>query len=294
MIYTVTLNPALDYHLSIDGLKVGETNRSVLQEVYYGGKGINVSAVLKNLGVPSTAFGFIAGFTGRQLETSLREMGLTTDFIEVSGGLTRINVKLKAEQETEINADGPAISEGDIEQLKEKLKCLQNGDVLVLAGSVPKSVGVGIYAELMHTVGCGVKVVVDTTGEALLKTLPFRPYLIKPNLRELEELVGRRLQGVAEIVDAARALKMRGALNVLVSLGADGAVLLDETDIVHTATAPTIEACNTVGAGDSMIAGFLFASEFGYPEALRVSVAVGSATASVSGLATEIDIKRLL
>lgn len=293
MIYTVTLNPALDYHLNIDGLRVGETNRSVSQELYYGGKGINVSTVLMNLGIPSTVFGFIAGFTGQQLEKSLRETGLITDFIEVSGGLTRINVKLKALQETEINADGPAVSDGDIEQLKEKLKCLQTGDVLVLAGSVPKSVGVGVYAELMHTVGHGVKVVVDATGEALLKTLPLNPYLIKPNLSELEELAGRYLRDELEIIDAARMLKTQGASNVLVSLGADGAILLDETDSVHIAKAPKIKVCDTVGAGDSMIAGFLSASELGYSEALRVSVAVGSATASVKGLATEKDIKML-
>lgn len=294
MIYTVTLNPALDYHLKVDSLKLGKTNRAIGEELGIGGKGINVSVVLKALGLDSVALGFIAGFTGRQLECGLQEIGIKTDFLELENGLTRINVKLCDGVETEINSSGPKIAESDIEKLTAKLKVLQSGDILVLAGSVGGCVKKSVYAELMSSVAKGVSVIVDTAGEALINTLPKRPFLIKPNLNELEEIEGHTLNTEEDILAAAKALQEKGASNVLVSLGADGAVLVADDGNVYKEIAPKVSVKDTVGAGDSMVAGFISALSCGYERALKVSVAVGSATASVKGLATSKDIKMLI
>ncbi len=295
MIYTVTFNPAIDYCLSVNNLKLGETNRSQSEEIYFGGKGINVSTVLTNLGADNVALGFTAGFTGDRLLQGLKEKGIKTDFIKLSDGMTRINVKIEGEQETEINTNGPSVTEEHIEMLLEKLQNLSRNDILVLAGSIPPSVDDYIYKTLMNKVSRnGVKVVVDATDELLLNTLPLKPFLIKPNLAELEQLVGEKLSDASEIISAAKKLKIMGAENVLVSMGAEGAILVDEFGKVFVEKAPEIQVVNTVGAGDSMVAGFLSALDKGYEYALKYAVAVGSASASKKGLATKNDVAERL
>ncbi len=291
MIYTVTFNPALDYVLRLERLQPGETNRSQSEELYFGGKGINVSRVLKELGQETTALGFIAGFTGEALARALEDRGLRTDFLRLDAGMTRINVKLKEAAETEINAGGPPIGPAEIEALLQKLETLQPGDTLVLAGSVPASVPTDIYCTIAAQMQKKeVRLTVDATGALLLKVLPYRPFLIKPNHRELEELVGRPLQGVEELTAAARELQQKGARNVLISRGAEGALLLDETGTLYIRPAPAVKAVNTVGAGDSMVAGFLAGIGQGSEYALMLAVAAGSATAASRDLATKQEI----
>lgn len=294
MIYTVTLNPALDYHLKTDNLKLGCTNRSTESKLLVGGKGINVSFVLKELGIESVALGFVAGFTGDELENTLMKNGIKTDFSRLSEGLTRINVKLSSDVETEINATGPVITAEDIAKLKQKLEVLQSGDILILAGSVPLGVDSNVYAELMSSVPSSVKAIVDTSGQALLDVLKHRPFLIKPNRDELQEAVGHTLTNEKEVVEAAFELQRMGARNVLVSLGADGAVLVADDGVVYKEKAKAVSVKSTVGAGDSMVAGFVSALDKGYGEALKLAVAVGTATASVDGLARYDDIVALV
>lgn len=295
MIYTVTFNPALDYAMHIDALCEGETNRSSAEYMQFGGKGINVSVVLSRLGVPTTALGFIAGFTGDALEQAVQAEGVTTDFIRLRDGMTRINVKLKGEKETEINAGGPTIDQVSLDALYDKLDTLQSGDTLVLAGSVPKSVPADVYAQIMRRLqNRGVRFVVDATGDALKAVLPLEPFLIKPNLRELEELSGRLLPDTAAAVDAAKELQTAGAQNVLVSLGKDGAFLLDANGATQTVAAHTGTPVNTVGAGDSMVAGFLAGADKGYAYALTLGNAAGGATAFSEGLAQNDEIFALV
>ncbi len=295
MIYTLTCNPALDYVLRPDALCLGETNRSRTEQLYFGGKGINVSRVLRELGEETTVLGLIAGFTGDALEADLRAKGLSTDFVRLSRGLTRINVKLKGEQETEINGNGPALVEEEISALMAKLDQLQSGDTLVLAGSIPAGLPKNFYGQIAERLqGKGVRLAVDATGELLLSALPYRPFVIKPNRRELEEAVGRPLYSMMEWTDAAEELQKKGARNVLVSLGAEGAFLLDEEGNFYFCSAPEIQAVNTVGAGDSMLAGFLSGWSQGAEEALRLAVASGTATAGSQDLATLEDIKNIL
>ncbi len=298
MIYTITLNPALDYVMQLSApLEIGETNRAAGLPLQCGGKGINVSLVLKELDVPSVALGFAAGQTGEWLTAMLAEKGLKQDMIQLTHGQTRINVKLKGTQETEINGVGPEISQQALEQLAQKLEALKAGDVLVLAGSIPAGMPTDIYCRLMAPLTVrGVDCVVDTTGQALLDTLNCHPLLIKPNKSELAELCGHPLQDDAVIVDAAAELQKRGARNVLVSLGADGALLLDETGNVHRTPAVGGKPVNTVGAGDSMVAGFLAALYNGesYDMALRLGSAAGGATACSAELAKREEILSLL
>lgn len=295
MIYTVTFNPALDYIVRLPHLEAGETNRSQSEALYFGGKGINVSQVLKELGVENTALGFIAGFTGEALAESLQSKGVHADFIRLSEGLTRINVKLKAEKETEINAGGPPVSEEALEALFKKLSALMEGDTLVLAGSVPSSMPKDIYEQILAMLfGKGIRCVVDATGALLLNVLKYKPFLIKPNLRELEELVGRALKDRSAIACAAKELQEKGAVNVLVSLGKDGALLLDESGIVHERKAVGGKPINTVGAGDSMVAGFLAGLAEGYGYALKLGSAAGGATACSEDLATAAKIQELM
>lgn len=294
MIYTLTFNPAIDYVVWIDQLRPGETNRSRAEEIQFGGKGINVSTVLASLGLDTVALGFVAGFTGEALDRAVTDRGVRTDFIRLSGGTTRINVKLKGDSETEINAQGPVISQADIGKLYEKLEKIQSGDTLVLAGSVPGTLPRNIYEEILsHMSGRGIRFVVDATGELLTNVLKYHPYLIKPNRAELEEICGRTLDTDEKIAAAAKELQARGAVNVLVSMGGDGALLADESGKIHRRQAIPGKVINTVGSGDSMVAGFLAGAEQGYDHALELGSAAGSATAFSLGLATKEEILAL-
>ncbi len=291
MIYTVTFNPAIDYVMRLPVLRQGETNRAATSDIQFGGKGVNVSCVLRELGVENTALGFIAGFTGEALATHLAERGIRTDFIRLPEGLTRINVKVKTEQEeaqeTEINAAGPAIPDTCMDALMAQLDTLAEGDTLVLAGSIPASLPRDTYSRIMERLSRrGIRFVVDAEGTLLTAVLPYRPFLIKPNRAELEGIVGRTLSTDNDLKEAASELQQLGAVNVLVSLGGDGALLLDEHGVCHRKPALPILPVNTVGAGDSMVAGFLAGMEHGYEYALRLGLACGSATAGSEGLAT--------
>lgn len=295
MIYTVTFNPAVDYVVHLNAFTPGETNRSVSEEVYFGGKGINVSIILAQLGMESTALGFVAGFTGEALEKALVAGGTRTDFIRLPEGMTRINVKMKGDCETEINASGPRIDAASLEKLFAKLEVLQAGDTLVLAGSVPGSLPADIYEQILKKLsGRGIRFVVDATGKLLLNVLKYRPFLIKPNRAELEEICGRKLDTQEKLVEGASELEAMGAQNVLISLGKDGALLLDEHGKVHTHEVLGGKPVNTVGAGDSMVAGFIAGCEKGYEHALLMGVAAGGATACAKGLATREEIFALL
>ncbi len=295
MIWTLTFNPALDYAVYVPGYTEGKTNRSACEQLDFGGKGINVSYVLHQLGEPTVALGFVAGFTGRALCDLLRTTGVMCDFVELERGMTRINVKIKCENETEINAAGPDISAAALEALYDKLDRIAPGDILLLAGSVPSSLPKDIYETILSRLqGRGIHFAVDAEGQLLLNVLAYRPLLIKPNRAELCGLVGRELITDAEVECAARELQARGARNVLVSLGGDGAMLLDEQGGVHRAFAVGGKPINTVGAGDSMVAGFLSGLGQGYEYALRLGIAAGSATACSPQLATRAEIERLM
>ena len=299
MIYTVTFNPAIDYVVRLDRpLTVGAVNRAMGEDCVLGGKGINVSGVLAQLGCESVALGFVAGETGAWLERGLAAQGLTTDFIHLSNGMTRINVKIKAEQETELNGAGPDIPENAMQALEAQLDRLQKDDVLVLAGSIPASLAQTTYERLLARLeGRGVRAVVDATRDLLVNVLPYRPFLIKPNNHELSEIVGVKLTTDHEIAAAAAQLQSRGARNVLVSMAGDGALLLDEHGQTHRVGCPKGKVVNSVGAGDSMVAGFLAGyqqSGGDYGTALKLGTACGSATAFSLGLATRSDIDALL
>ena len=294
MIYTLTFNPAIDYIMRIGDLNWGETNRSRWEEIQFGGKGINVSTILANLGLETITLGFIAGFTGDALDKAVTERGIRTDFIRLSDGNTRINVKLKGDAETEINAQGPAITETDIAKLYEKLEKIKNGDTLVLAGSVPGTLPQNIYEDILSRLqGRGIRFVVDATGKLLTNVLKYHPFLIKPNRAELEEICGRRLDTDAKLAEAAKQLQKQGAVNVLVSLGGDGALLVDEFGQTHRKQAIPGKVVNTVGSGDSMVAGFLAGVQKGYDYALSLGSAAGSATAFAPGLASKEEIMAL-
>lgn len=297
MIYTVTFNPALDYVIRMESLKLGTVNRSSAEAVYYGGKGINVSTVLKNIGVDSVALGFVAGFTGKEIEEGVKNMGVATDFIKLPDGMSRINVKIKAEQETEINGQGPAISMEKVEKLFEKLDRLEKGDCLVLAGTIPASLPSDIYEQIMDRLkDKEIRIVVDATKDLLLNVLKYHPFLIKPNNHELGEMFGVVLRTDEEIVEYAKKLQERGARNVLISMAGDGAILLTETKEVYKMGVPKGTVVNSVGAGDSMVAGFVasYFKEHDYLKALKFGTATGSATAFSEGLATMDKVEELL
>ena len=298
MIYTVTLNPAIDHVVRLGGsLQPGGINRSAQEDYEFGGKGVNVSRVLHALGVESALLGFVAGFTGEGLEQGLRGMGLDTRFIRLPGGMTRINVKLKAGEETEINGMGPGISPEDMDRLYAQLETIGEGDVLVLSGSIPAGLPEDTYARIMARVsGRGVRVVVDASGPLLESALALQPFLIKPNHIELGGLFGRTLSSDEEIEACARSLQKMGARNVLVSMAARGALLLDEHGRTHRIACPAGQVVNSVGAGDSMVAGFLagYLESGDYAYALRLGAAAGSATAFSVGLAQREQIERLL
>ena len=297
MIYTVTLNPAIDYVVQLPQLQTGAINRNQAEAVQFGGKGINVSGVLHNLGIENIALGFVAGFTGAGLEEGLRKQGLRTDFVHLSQGLTRINVKVKADEETEINGIGPNITQGDMDALYEKLARLAEGDHLVLSGSVPSCLGADTYEKLMAAVaGKGVLVTVDATGMLLKNTLKHRPFLIKPNHHELEELFGTSLKSDEDMVSCGRRLQQMGARNVLISMAGDGAMLLDENGAYHRVACPKGQVVNSVAAGDSMVAGFLagYLERCDFAYALKLGTAAGSATAFSLGLGEKETIYKLL
>lgn len=298
MIYTVTFNPAIDYVVRLDTpLEVGAVNRAAGEDCVLGGKGINVSGVLAQLGCESTALGFVAGETGAWLERGLAAQGIRTDFVHLKQGMTRINVKIKAQAETELNGAGPAIPEQAQRELEQKLDALQAGDILVLAGSIPASLAQDTYERLLARLeGRGVLAVVDATRDLLVNVLRYHPFLIKPNNHELSEIAGRRLTTPDEIADAARTLQQKGARNVLVSMAGDGALLLTETGEVYRIGVPKGKVVNSVGAGDSMVAGFVagWMQTKDYAYALRLGTACGSATAFSLGLATKEKIETLL
>ena len=296
MIYTVTFNPALDYVVRVDCFTLGAVNRTVQEHIFYGGKGINVSAVLANLGYGNTALGFVAGFTGEEIERGAKTLGFQSDFIHVKKGMTRINVKLKAEDETEINGMGPEIMPEDVEALFGKLETLVKDDVLILSGSIPASISDTIYEEIMERLdGRGIRIVVDATKDLLLNVLQYHPFLIKPNNHELGEMFGVELHSDEEIIHYAKLLQERGAQNVLVSMAGDGAILVTEDGQVLKRKPPKGTVKNSVGAGDSMVAGFTagYLKSGSYEEALRLGTAAGSASAFSDGLATGDEIMEL-
>lgn len=296
MVYTVTFNPAVDYIVHTKELRAGATNRSDSEEIYFGGKGINVSIVLSELGVKSKALGFVAGFTGAAIEQGVSEKGIDADFVHLSGGFSRINVKIKSDEETELNGQGPKIPDEAVQQLFAKLDELQDGDTLVLAGSIPSSLPSDIYERILARLsGRKIRAVVDATKDLLVKVLKYQPFLIKPNNFELGEIFGVELHTADEIVKYAEKLHEMGARNVLVSMAGDGAVLLDETGKTHVCGVCRGTVKNSVGAGDSMVAGFIAGCEkAGYEYALRLGTAAGGATAFSEGLATKEKINELL
>ena len=297
MIYTVTFNPSIDYIVNVDNFMTGVVNRTSKEIIFPGGKGINVSMVLKNLGEESTALGFMAGFTGDAITRLLQEKGVTADFIHVTEGLSRINVKLRAQTETEINGQGPKIASEDIRRLYGKLDALQDGDTLVLAGSIPDTMPESMYMDIMeHLQNKKLNIVVDATRDLLMNVLAYHPFLIKPNNHELGEMFDVVLKTNDEIVEYAKKLQEKGARNVLVSMAGDGAILITEEGEVHVTPCPKGEVKNSVGAGDSMVAGFItgyLRSNGDYNEALKMGTAAGSATAFSEDVATGEKIMKL-
>ena len=296
MVYTVTFNPSLDYIVSVEGFQLGKTNRTAKEQMLPGGKGINVSTVLKNLGIPNIALGFSAGFTGEEIKRRVEEMGLASDFINLQNGYPRINVKMKDFDGTEINGQGPDISPAETEKLLEKLDGLKEGDVLVLAGSIPRTMPDSIYSDILRRLdGKGILTVVDATGELLLHVLEYSPFLIKPNNHELGEIFQVKLETREDVVPYARKLQEKGARNVLVSMAGQGAVLLDEMGQVHMLPAPKGKLVNAVGAGDSMVAGFLagWLTKKDYEYAFRMGISAGSASAFSENLATKKEIEEV-
>lgn len=293
MIYTVTFNPSLDYIVSVEDFKTGITNRTGSELILPGGKGLNVSMVLGNLGLENTALGFAAGFTGAEIVRRVEEMGVKADFIPVPGGISRINLKLKSIEGTEINGCGPVIGKDALEQLLEKLAVLGEGDVLVLAGSIPRSVPDDIYGEILRRLaGKAVLTVVDAERELLVKVLEYHPFLVKPNNHELGEIFGVELADRQAVIPYAKRLREMGAGNVLVSLAGEGAVLAAEDGNIYEAPAPKGKLINGVGAGDSMVAGFLagWMRKKDYRHAFHMGMAAGSASAFSEFLATREEV----
>ncbi len=312
MIYTITFNPSLDYVVSVNDFKTEQVNRTASEFIFPGGKGINVSMVLSELGVENTALGFVAGFTGAELEKQLKEKGAITDFVTLKDGNTRINVKLRStnskceecdeesassDVETEINGQGPIVSEEELQILMDKLSQMNETDILVISGSVSKGISQSVYADIVKL--CNekeIKVVVDAASALLWNTLEYAPFLIKPNKDELEDIFYRDIFSKDEVVFYAKELQNRGAKNVLVSLGEHGAVLVAEDGKVYEMDAPKAEVLNSVGAGDSMVAGFLagYLETNDFEKALKLGVCAGSATAFSYGLAVKSEIDALL
>ncbi len=298
MIYTVTFNPALDYIVRLDSLVTGGINRLNYEQVLGGGKGINVSIVLANMGIKSTALGFIAGFTGEEIKRQLMTRNVDFDFVQLPEGFTRINMKIKADVETEINGQGPDISEAKQQELYDRLDRLREEDTLVLAGSIPNTLPDDIYERIMERLqGKGIRIVVDATKKLLMNVLKYRPFLIKPNNHELGEMFGVELRTDEEIIAYAKKLQEQGAQNVLISMAGDGAILLTAEGKSYKSPAPKGKLVNSVGAGDSMVAGFLtgyIESRGDFEKAFRMGVATGSASAFSENLATRPEVEALL
>lgn len=300
MIYTVTFNPALDYVIRTDSFATNQVNRSVRESIYYGGKGINVSIILSRLGIANLALGFVAGFTGREIEQGVKERGVLTDFIWLEKGLSRINVKIKSQknkEETEVNGQGPEIPNTALLQLFEKLERLTGEDMLVLAGSIPKSLPKDIYQQIMAQLAPKkIPIVVDATGTLLQKVLEYHPFLIKPNNHELGELFHTTLETTDDILHYSKKLQEMGARNVLVSMAGNGSILLTENQEIHQMGVAKGTVRNSVGAGDSMVAGFLagYQQTKDYAYALRLGTAAGGATAFSDDLATKEEINAIL
>ena len=296
MVYTVTFNPSLDYIVDVEDFRLGMTNRTCSEQMMAGGKGINVSIVLQNLGIENTALGFIAGFTGEEIRRQVAEMGIRAQFISIPEGISRINLKLRSIDGTEINGMGPSIGRAQLEALYEKLDTLTDKDTLVLAGSIPASMPSSIYCDIMERLYAkGVTFVVDATKQLLLNVLRYRPFLIKPNNHELGELFGVTLSTREAVIPYARKLQEQGARNVLISMAGQGAVLVAEDGSVHLTPAPKGTLVNAVGAGDSMVAGFLagWQERHDYGHAFRMGVAAGSASAFSRYLATREEVERV-
>lgn len=302
MIYTITFNPALDYITQVENFKIGEINRTKTETILPGGKGLNVSIVLKNLEIENTALGFVAGFTGEELIRKMESQGVKTDFVKVEKGLTRINVKISSVnenkvEETALNGMGPQITEKDIEVLFEKIRKMSTNDIVILSGSIPKNIDKDIYEKICKELNeKGITFIVDSTQELLMNVLKYQPFLIKPNKEELEETLNRKILTKEDIINAAKTLQKMGAQNVLVSLGNNGALLLTQEDKTYYLKAPRGQVVNTVGSGDSMVAGFLagYYQTKDYEYALKTGVAAGSASAFSIRLATKKDVDLLL
>ncbi len=297
MIYTVTLNPSIDYIVRLDKLTIGITNRTTSEEYYYGGKGINVSMVLAELDIDSTAYGFVAGFTGKAIENGIRNDHIITDFIKLDHGISRINIKIKAGEETEINGQGPHIGEAELERLLQKIDRIGEGDTLVLAGSIPNTMPDDVYERMMERISRkNVRFVVDATRQLLVNSLKYKPFLIKPNRQELSEIFNVEVKTEDDIEHYAKELQKMGARNVLISLGGEGAMLIDENGCKSKAGVLKEKVINTVGSGDSMVAGFIAGYEKtgDYAYALKLGSVCGNATAFLSGLATKEKINELL
>lgn len=296
MIYTVTLNPSLDYIAECKDFTLGATNRTSSEIIYPGGKGINVSIVLSNLGDRTTALGFLAGFTGEHIDSLIKDMGISSRMIRLDEGMSRINLKLKSKEETELNGMGPNISIIDIARLYQKLESITEDDILVLAGSIPPSVSDGLYSDIMERLKeTKIKIVVDATKDLLMNVLDKKPFLIKPNIHELGELFNVKLDSADEALPYALKLKEMGAVNVIISMGKDGAMMVDEYGNSYTMNSPEGKLVNSVGAGDSLVAGFLhkYLETGNYEEAFRYGVCTGSASAFSSALATKEEVEKL-
>lgn len=296
MVYTVTLNPALDYVMKLKALRTDDINRTDGEEIYYGGKGINVSVILTQLGIPNTALGFLGGFTGKKLEEMLKNDNINCDFNYLKNGDTRINVKIKADKEIDLNACGPEITKEDMQSFLRKLDGIKSGDYLILAGSIPNTLPDDIYEQILERVGDkNINCVVDATGDLLKNVLKYKPFLIKPNHHELGDLFSVQIKSDDDIVKYSKKLQEMGAKNVLVSMAKDGAMLTDENGNVHKIGNAKGKLINSVGCGDSMVAGFTagYIKTADYSYALRLGSACGNATAFSEKLATREEIERV-
>ncbi len=296
MVYTVTLNPALDYVMKLKALRTDDINRTDGEEIYYGGKGINVSVILTQLGIPNTALGFLGGFTGKKLEEMLKNDNVSCDFNYLKNGDTRINVKIKADKEIDLNACGPEITKEDMQSFLRKLDGIKSGDYLILAGSIPNTLPDDIYEQILERVGDrNINCVVDATGDLLKNVLKYKPFLIKPNHHELGDLFSVQIKSDDDIVKYSKKLQEMGAKNVLVSMAKDGAMLTDENGNVHKIGNAKGKLINSVGCGDSMVAGFTagYIKTADYSYALRLGSACGNATAFSEKLATREEIERV-
>ena len=297
MIYTVTFNPAIDYIVRVKDFKAGQINRTYYENILPGGKGINVSIVLKNMGHDSTALGFMAGFTGREISDRLSEFGVASDFVEVKKGMSRINLKMKSNEETEINGQGPDIQPEDIEELYKKLDVLKEGDLLVISGSVPNTLPGDMYERIMTRLeGRGIDIVVDAEKDLLVNVLKYHPFLIKPNNHELGAIYGVELKKQDEVIPYAKKLQEQGARNVLITMAGEGAVFISEKGDIVKSPAPKGTVVNSVGAGDSMVAGFLtgYLETGDYETAFKMGLCTGSASAFSPDLATRPEVEALL